>query len=414
MLGTRLFRRLFRPAEQKKLLISIGAGINQVPLINCARKNGYSVIGVDMNIASPGLFYSDLRIQESILNYNEIYNRIQELLVDGIIVGALTRSYGEAVRTTAFINEKLNVPYIPVNRIDDLIDKKKMKSVFHKAEIPTPAYRVFDQKRDSKDYPFILKPSKGHAKHGVRLIKGSADLESYLETFPVDSSSPLIKEQYIGGDEIIAAGIASEGVFHLAEITDKITTNHPFFVDIRHQTPSKYFSRWDEIESIGQQIVEAFDIQTSPVFIELRFDGEGKPFVIEVVPEFGGEFLADILIPAHTGYPFMEQCINAVARKGFVPPVKCKNRNAVIVQYITSLPGTLVSHEPLPRQGRSGILFCRMFKEIGSSVKKPENNHDRIGVIAARASTIDEAVSLALSAEKSLQIVIKPSRKQKA
>ena len=61
-----------------------------------------------------------------------------------------------------------------------------------------------------------------------------------------------MKEEYIGGDEIIAAGIVAGGKIHLAEITDKVTTHHPYFVDIRHQTPSKYADRWDELERIGQ------------------------------------------------------------------------------------------------------------------------------------------------------------------
>ena len=128
--------------------------------------------------------FSDIKIQESILSQDEIYQKIRELLIDGTIVGALTRSYGEAVRTAAFLNEKLKTPYIPLTRIDDLIDKKKMKAVFHKAGIPTPHHKLFDPAKDAKDFPFIVKPSKGHAKNGVRLIQGQADLKNYLTAFP--------------------------------------------------------------------------------------------------------------------------------------------------------------------------------------------------------------------------------------
>lgn len=413
MLGTRLIRFLFRPADRRKLLISIGAGINQIPLIRGAKNAGYSVISVDQSSSAPGLLFSDLKIQESVHNHDEIYNKIQELLVDGTIVGALTRSYGEAVRTAAILNERLHVPFIPVSRIEDLLDKKRMKTVFHKAGIPSPSYRMFDPLKDAKDYPFILKPAKGHAKHGVRLIKGGADLDAYVAEFPQDGSKSLIKEEYIGGDEIIAAGIVADGVYHLVEITDKVTTSHPFFVDIRHQAPSKYFSRWDEIEQLGQQVTDAFEMKTSPLFLEIRFDGDGNSFIIEAVPEFGGEFLADVLIPAHTGYPFIENCVRAISRCGFVPPQKRKSRCAVIVQYITGTNGTLISHEPVPPAHKNGMIFCRMFKEIGASVKKPENNHDRIGVIAAKGSSIDEAIIAASAIQDALQIVIKPSRKSK-
>ena len=159
-----MFSWIFRHKKTRKFLISIGAGINQIPLITAAKKEGFSVIGVDISSSAPGLSLCDLKIHESILQKDEIYHKIRECMVDGIIIGALTRSYGEAVRTAAYINEKNKTPYIPLNRIDDLLDKKKMKHVLVKAGIPTPASKVFDPLKDSKGFPFILKPSKGHAR----------------------------------------------------------------------------------------------------------------------------------------------------------------------------------------------------------------------------------------------------------
>ena len=87
--------------------------------------------------------------------------------------------------------------------------------------------------------------------------------------------------------------------------------------------------------------------------------------------------------------------------------------NTLHVHRFTGTNGTLISHEPIPPVQKNGLLFCRMFKEIGAQVQKPENNHDRIGVIAAKGSSIDEAITAASAAQDALQIVIKPSRKSK-
>ena len=271
---------------------------------------------------------------------------------------------------------------------------------------------MFDPKKEAAGFPFILKPSKGHAKSGVRLIRGSADLEAYLSEMPKDIH--CIREEFIGGDEIIAAGIAEKGRFYLAEMTDKIMTAHPFFVDVRHQAPSKYADRWDEIEQIGQSVVDAFEINTSPVFLEIRFDGRGYPFVIEVVPDFGGEFLADLLIPEHTGYPFIRSCVQALSLSGFVPPLKKRSRSAVIVQYITAQSdGILTSHNPVPSSRTDGLVFCKIFKEIGSAVRKAETNHDRLGVVVTKGKTVADAIAAAEAVIDQLSIIIKPAKKQK-
>ena len=79
-----------------KYFVSIGAGYNQIPLIQEAKKQGFNVIGIDKNASSPGFIKCDLKDQESIDDYKEIYTKLQELLFDGKIFGILTKSYGNA------------------------------------------------------------------------------------------------------------------------------------------------------------------------------------------------------------------------------------------------------------------------------------------------------------------------------
>jgi hypothetical protein len=54
------------------------------------------------------------------------------------------------------------------------------------------------------------------------------------------------------------------------------------------------------------------------------------------------------------------------------------------------------------------ILFARIFKHIGDRVSLPVENHDRIGVIVSKGKTIEAAIDSAESAEKEMNIRIKP------
>jgi len=67
-----MFFKKSRPREGKAF-VSIGAGVNQIPLIAEAKSKGFKIIGIDINSMAPGFKLCDLKIQESIYDYNRIY-----------------------------------------------------------------------------------------------------------------------------------------------------------------------------------------------------------------------------------------------------------------------------------------------------------------------------------------------------
>src|SRR4030043_2410820 len=102
-----------KKTQQLPFFVSIGAGLNQIPLIIEAKKLKFHVIGVDNNTAAPGFYSCDLKIQESIENRDTLYKKLRELLIDGDIIGIMTKSYGAAIITTSYLTEKFNIPYLP-------------------------------------------------------------------------------------------------------------------------------------------------------------------------------------------------------------------------------------------------------------------------------------------------------------
>ncbi len=395
--------------RQNNLFVSIGGGINQIPLIEEAKKLKLQVIGVDKNITAAGIHLCDIKIQESIDNYTEIYIKLKELLSDGEITGVLSKSFGPALKTTSYISAKMNIPLFPFNRVDDFINKDKMKKVLKKHRINSPGYTLLNpknrkQKEIKLQYPFIIKPVTGHAKSGVEFINDSNELGKYLKSVS-DNDSDYLVENFIKGDEVIAIGIVHKGKFYLVELTDKVKSPLPYFVDIMHISPSRYFNIWDKIQETGQKIADSFEIITSPLLMELIINDKGDIFVIEAAPEFGGEFLSDVLIPQRTGYNIIRESINAVTNRNFKPPVNKKSRNSVIVKYITGNRGNLLSFNPLYHK-YPGIIFSKVFKDIGSAIKKPANNHDRIGVLIARGRTTEETMETIQNAENSMNIRI--------
>ncbi len=381
--------------------------MNQIPLISEAKKLGFHVIGVDANVSAAGFYQCDLKIQESVENYDIIYKKLIELLVDGDIHGVMTKSYGPAIVTTSFLTEKFKIPFIPFLFSDSFIDKKKMKSRFIEHSIPTP-YIIHQNSRskNSDGFPVIVKPNVGHAKTNVRLASDSAELKKICAAH-YQGDEEYILEKFIEGDEIIVAGIIHDGRYHLVEITDKKTAYPPYFIDMIHVSPSKYLHLSKKFEAIGQQVAEAFRISRSPLIMEMVINNEEDPYLIEAVPEFGGEFIPDVLIPASVNYNFIGEAIKSMTNSGFKPPQQQRKRNAVVVRYITGQKGVLASCNPEGPRNVDGTIFSRIFKEIGSPISDPVTNLDRIGVVVVSAATREEALDLSETAASNFNIRIK-------
>ncbi len=393
--------------------VSIGAGVNQIPLIKEAKRRGFQVIAVDMNASAPGFYHCDLKIQESIEDYESIYIKLREMLVDGKISAIMTKSYGNAIITTAYLCEKFGLPFLPLDDSKKFLNKKITKKVYSESGISTPvSINITSKTKISalKDnvFPVIIKPQTGHAKMDVILIKNSAELEKFAKHHPVQD---FIFEQFVDGEEIICAGLIHEKKYYHILMSDKKTTPVPHFADLLHTAPSKHQHLINSTIETGQKITAAFNIHTAPLIMEFIVDKDENIYLLEAVPEFGGEFIPDIMIPAATGYSHLGNAIKAASSSEYKAPLKTTVNNAIAVKYITGTDGILTSCSTDAVKNMDDIIFTRIFKHIGEKTTLPLTNHDRIGVIIASGKTVQQAIESVDVAEREMNIVIKKESK---
>ncbi len=390
--------------KNRNFFVSIGAGLNQIPLIKEAQNMGFQVIGVDQNFAAPGFYYCDLKIQESIDDYENIYIKLGEMMFDGTISAIMTKSYGNAIITTAYLCEKFGIPSMPFEESKKFLSKKTTGKIYKEKGIQVPKAAKISSKNSSAHFPIVAKPQKGHAKTDVKLLHNKEELNNFLK---LHEKNKFIFEKFIPGDEIICAGLIDKGKYHHIIMSDKKRTPPPFFVDLMHSTPSKYSHLTDKTIETGQMIAETFSIQTSPMIMEFIVDEKDELHLLEAVPEFGGEFIPDILIPAATGYNHIAGTIMAVTGASSRKPSKNTQPAPVVIKYITGTKGILSSCNMDSVKLMPDVLFTRIFKDIGSEIKIPEMNHDRIGVIAAKGKTLEQAIATAIEAEEKMNIRIR-------
>jgi biotin carboxylase len=326
-------------------------------------------------------------------------------MFDGNISSIMTKSYGNAIITSAFLCEKFKVPSLPFEESRKFLSKKTTRKIFIEKGIRVPDSAKINSKKIADQFPIVAKPQKGHAKADVKLIHNENEFKKFIKTH---EKNEFIFEKFIPGKEIICAGLIENRKYYHILMSDKKTTPHPYFVDLIHTTPSKFIHLTDKTIQIGQIIADTFNIQTSPMIMEFIVDENEELHLLEAVPEFGGEFIPDIMVPAATGYNHLAGAIKAVTDESAKKPQKGTVPYPVVVKYITGENGILSSCSTDTVKLMPDILFTRIFKTIGSRIKSPEMNHDRIGVIAARGKTIEHAMENAIAAEEKMNIRIKP------
>lgn len=335
------------------------------------------------------------------------------MLVDGKISAIMTKSYGNAIITTAYLCEKFGLHFIPLEDSKNFLNKKITKKIYNEKGIPTPAQISITPKMKISSvkenlFPMIAKPQTGHAKMDVVLINNVAELEKFVSTHTIQD---FIFEQFIKGDEIICAGLVHDKKYYHILMTDKACSPRPYFTDILHTAPSRYQAMVNRTIEIGQNVADAFHIHTAPVIMEFIIDSDNNLYLLEAVPEFGGEFIPDIMIPAATGYSHLGNTLRAAASYDFKVPSKMPVNSAVAVKYITGTNGVLKSCSTDTVKKIDDIIFTRIFKHIGEKTSLPLTNHDRLGVIVASGKTVQQAIESAALAEKEMNIVIKKEKK---
>lgn len=382
------------------IIVSIGAGKHQIPLIKACRDAGFKVVGVDKNPHAQGLQLCDIKIIESIFNYHEIYLMLKELLVYDDIAAIVTRSYGDAIKTVAYLCQQFKLPFIDFNIVETLNNKSLFRAVATKNNIRMPHGYILNRNDliKSFDIPFpcIVKPAKGHAKQSVKLVYNYDELKRFIAS----NKSDYIIEEYIEGEEIIVLGFVYKNQFYICDISDKIVNAKPYFVDRMHILPSKHYNMYNQLQQLGQKITDIYALQATPLLMECVIKNNSI-YLIEAACEFGGEYLADYAIPARSGYNIFKAFIDALINGKIELPENTSKSS--VVKYIMGRNGKLISYTNYKHRN---LVHSEIFYTIGDTLHYPTHNHQRLGVIVTKGKTVEKAIQTADTILEHMHIII--------
>ena len=139
-------------------------------------------------------------------------------------------------------------------------------------------------------------------------------------------SKEVIVEEFVEGREVSVEAISFEGKHRILQITDKVTTGAPHFVELEHHQPSTLpLSVQNRIHRIVLDALNALHIRYGASHSELKITPDGHIKVIEIGARGGGDFIASHLVELSTGIDFMKAIIDVALGK-FIFPSKKESR----------------------------------------------------------------------------------------
>ena len=304
----------------KKLAI-IGASYLQQPLVEKAKEMGIYTLCFAWREGAVCADIADEFHEISIVEKERILEVCRAAKIDGIC----TIASDVAAPTVAYVANALGLVGNDYEASIRANNKYRMRQAFMAAGVPCPRYVMMSQEsgilEQKFDLPMIVKPSDRSGSLGVTKVETEADFQPAIEkAWACSFRHEAMVEEFIEGREISVEFISYGGKHYPLQITDKVTTEAPHFVELEHHQPSTLNpAQYAEIYAITARALDALGLTCGASHSEYKITRSGRIAIMEIGGRMGGDFIGSNLVQLSTGYDFVRGVIE-VALGQFTQP----------------------------------------------------------------------------------------------
>ena len=340
-----------------KALVLAGS-IPQIELLRQLRERNITTVLADGNSNCLARPYADIFYQVQIFDAQAVADVAVKEKVDFVI----TVCADQVLLIMAQVSEMLGLPcYIDYQTAQNVSDKIKMKRIFRDNGIPTSRfvelteldYQAVGQLR----YPMVVKPIDAYSSRGVRRVENRDELEVfYKEAAEISRGGGVIIEEYCPGEEISVDAFIRDGKAQILCVSNsyKILDDGRFVI-YRGMVPvSASPEILRQIETVAQQIADAFGLRNAPLLIQMINDGK-QVYVLEFCARTGGN-MKWLLIKYSCGVDVISAAIDLSL--GIQPELKkCDTGHKIVVNdFLYGRPGVFDHLEGFAEAKEAGLI----------------------------------------------------------
>lgn len=374
-------------------LFIIGASILQLPAIKRAKELGYIVAVADYDPNAIGIPYADVYYNVSTIDEEGICQAAKEFGADGI----MTLATDMPMRSVAYTCEKLGLIGISYDTAIKSTDKGKMIEAFEQHGVEHPWYYLVGSPDEAHTlmpkitYPCIVKPTDNSGSRGITLAHTPDDLlDSIQYSIENGRGGKAIIEEYMEGPEVSVEIIVYRGIPYVLQITDKMTTGAPHFVEIGHTQPSSLADdQQEKIRDLACRAVAAVGLTDGPAHVEIILTKDG-PKMVELGARMGGGCITTHLVPLSTGIDMIKATIDLSLGKH--PDLEPLHTKGAAIRFFLPPHGTINAiHGVDTAYALDGVQEISFTKQVGDASVPLSSGADRVGYVIAQGNTPKQA-----------------------
>lgn len=391
----------------KKLLI-IGASILQLPAIKKAKELGHYVAVADFNPNAVGIPFADKFYNASTIDIDAICEVAKDFQPDGI----MTLATDMPMRSIAAATSLLALPGISMDTAIKSTDKGEMIKAFKEHGVESPWFYIIEKAEQLQEvmprieYPCILKPTDNAGSRGVMLVNSEAELmEAYQYSVSQSRGGWVILEEYMTGPEVSVEVMVVDGEPHVLQVTDKLTTGAPYFVEMGHNQPSILPPEdVDKIMHLACRAVKSVGINCGPSHVEIKLTPSG-PKMVELGARMGGDCITTHLVPLSTGVDMIKATIDSAL--GQIPNIVPTLQKGSAIRFFNAPNGIITAIEGIDEaKDFAGVQEISFTKNVGDEVTEIHSSVDRCGFVVAQCDSAFDAIEVCEKVEGVIEIKV--------
>ena len=394
----------------KKLMV-LAAGLLQIPVIKKAREMGVYVIAVDDDPNAPGMALADKAIVPGgLMNEEKMVSIAREEQIDGVIHPCSE----VAMNVMGRINDELGLCGVSKEAAIRATNKHLMREAFEAHGAPSPKSKCFNNAEVAwgsfcTDFhgDAILKPSRNSGSRGIAKISNSIKGEDFARLFErakeESRDKSVMLEQFVEGPEFSVEIIVWNKEVHVLQVTDKKTTEAPYFVELGHSQPSRFPEPIVEaVKCAAMMGVRALEVNNCACHAEIKVQ-DGQAYIMEIGARLGGDFISTELTHLSTGIDMVAAAINvALGIEPYLKPVA--EPQGVAIRYFTPVSGVVKDIVGEDLLKRPDVYDAEIYVKPGDEVREVKSSLDRSGHVIVTAETAKDAIKVAESLIEAVKI----------
>ena len=378
----------------KKLMI-LGAGPNQIPLINAAKKNGYYVIACDYNESAPGVKLADELCLASIMDRDAVLEKARELKLDGIISNS-----EPAMPVVAYVGNALGLPSNDYETVLAMTNKFKFRSLLRANGFNVPEFGIAKTKEQALELfeklnkPVLIKPAASSGSRGViKAFNEEQLINAFDDALGYSRTDEVVIEEYVDNvcKQLVAGDIfvQNEEVVYWG-IMDRIRGEKYPLNPIGEVYPSTInLAQMNRIKKEISLAVKKLRIQFSAINIEVIVDCEDRVFFVELNPRNGGNGIPEALLQS-TGFDIYDATVKAAIGEIVLPYEEKTAGVPSATHMVHSMQAGMLKSVRFSDELKKYIVAYYPDVNPGAAVEPFVNSDKRIGVLIMRFDSIEQ------------------------